>query len=244
MYTAHSHPISNWAFDLANRLVTRTMHLHPIETGRMAEHLYAVKTGTVNFFVYQDAGQAICIDAGFGKNIILRELGRLNIDPGSITHLFLTHSDLDHAGGSALFEKAKIYLSAGEEPMITRKKARMFGFIYNPRLERAYQLLNDGDLVSAGPIQIRAIATPGHTLGSMSYFVNESILFVGDTFKLIDGKVYPKRPYINMDTEQQKASIRKLARLEAVRLACTAHNGYTEAFHEAIRDWGQAGLST
>jgi glyoxylase-like metal-dependent hydrolase (beta-lactamase superfamily II) len=92
-------------------------------------------------------------------------------------------------------------------------------------------------VVRVGSIKVQAIATPGHTTGSMSYLIDGSILFVGDTFKLRDDMVYAKRPYINMDTDRQKASIRRLAQLTHVALACTAHNGYTEEFDHAMSKW-------
>jgi hydroxyacylglutathione hydrolase len=230
-------PVINKAYDLLTDIVLNTMHLDPIETGRIAEHVYAIKTGTVNFFVYENGEHLICFDSGFGKNVIIRELNRLSLDAGKVTHLFLTHSDFDHAGGLALFEKAEVYLSSDEEQMIIGKKARMAELIYNPAIKRAHHLLNDNDVVTISSTKVRAITTPGHTPGSMSYLVNESILFVGDTFKLIEGKVYAKRPCINMDSVQQKESIRKLACLDHVRLVFTAHNGYTQTFDEAIRDW-------
>lgn len=232
-YKVFASPIINMASDI----VIHVLHLSPIQTGRISDNLYVVKTGTVNFFILKDDEHVICIDAGYGKDLILHGLHSLGIDPRSITHLFLTHSDFDHADGSALFEKAIIYLSSDEEQMVTGKKTRMLGFIYNSRIDRAHVSLHDNEIVTIGSVRIRAIATPGHTPGSMSYLVNESILFVGDTFKLIGNKVYPKRRYFNMDTERQKESIRKLACLDHVHLACTAHNGYTERFREAISGW-------
>jgi glyoxylase-like metal-dependent hydrolase (beta-lactamase superfamily II) len=113
----------------------------------------------------------------------------------------------------------------------------MWGFVHNARIDRSYRLLDDNERVSAGPISVQAISTPGHTTGSMSYLVNGSLLFVGDAFKLVAGRVHPKRPYINMDMAGHKASIRKLAQLANIRLACTAHNGYTEEFEAAICNW-------
>jgi hydroxyacylglutathione hydrolase len=154
-----------------------------------------------------------------------------------VKYVVLTHSDFDHASGSALFDNAKRYLAAEEEPLITGQRARMLGLIYNPKIKRPYRVLNDDDVVTIGATSIRAIATPGHTAGSMSYFVDESILFAGDAFKLVDGRVCALRRYINMDTEAQKQSIRKLARLKNVRLACTAHTGYTWEFNEAAGEW-------
>jgi hydroxyacylglutathione hydrolase len=229
--------VINRAYDTTTNIITNRMHLHPIKSGRISDNLYAVKTGTVNFFIYKKNENSICIDAGFGKSLIVREMNSLGINPSGITHLFLTHSDFDHADGLPVFENAKIYLSCDEEQLITRQQTRMFGFIYNSRINRPYHLLRDNDVVFAGSIKIQAIATPGHTTGSMSYLINESILFVGDAFKLVENKVLPKRRYINMNTEQQKASIRKLARLDNICLACTAHNGYTKEFDHAISSW-------
>ena len=211
--------------------------MQPSKTGKIRDDLYVIQTGTVNFFVYLCDEGPICFDTGFAKNLIMGQLASLDIDPRSISHAFLTHSDVDHVGGLALLENAQVYLSSDEEQMITGKKARMLGFFHNSRIKRPYHLLNDNDIVTVGSTRIRAIATPGHTAGSMSYLVNESILFVGDTFKLKDNQVQAISRYINMDTEQQKESIRKLARLDGVQLACTAHTGYTTDFSKAIQAW-------
>ncbi len=211
--------------------------MNPIKTGKITDNLYAVQTFTVNFFIYSYANGFICFDSGFIKKLILNQLEWLDIDPVKITHVFLTHSDFDHTLGLPLFKNAKIYLSSDEEQMITQKRARKMGIIYNFKINRPYSLLNDQELVTVGTSKIRAIATPGHTPGSMCYLLNESVLFVGDTFKLQNNQVYPIRRIINMDTEKQKESIRKLAHLENVQLACTAHNGCTTEFNEAIRKW-------
>lgn len=237
MYETHIGRMMNQAYDYITKMFTIIIHIDPINSGKIQDNVYAVKTGPVNFFVYKINDNYICFDSGFRKSLIKNQLQGLGIDSKKITHLFLTHSDFDHTEGLALFSKAKIYISSDEEQMMTKKKARMLGFIYNSKIKRPYHLLNDDDVVTVGSIEIRAIATPGHTPGSMSYLVNESILFIGDTFKLVNHKVYPLQRYINMDTEQQKKSIRKLARLDNVSLACTAHAGYTDDFHEAISAW-------
>jgi glyoxylase-like metal-dependent hydrolase (beta-lactamase superfamily II) len=130
-----------------------------------------------------------------------------------------------------------MYLPAAEEQMITGQTARLWGFIYNARIRRPYQLLNNLDEIDAGSIKVKAISTPGHTPGSMSYLVNQSILFSGDTFKLVDNRVCLLRRYINMDMVQQEKSIRKLAKLDDIQLACTAHWGCTNKFSEAMNSW-------
>jgi hydroxyacylglutathione hydrolase len=227
----------NRAYGTLTGIFTIIVQINPIQSMKIQDHVYAIKTGPVNFFIYKNNDHYVCFDTGFIKSLIKKRLQGLGIDPQKITHLFLTHSDFDHTAGLDLFKKARIYISSAEEPMITRKKARMFGLIYNSKIKRPYHLLNDHDVVSVGSIEIRAIATPGHTLGSMSYLVNGSILFTGDTFKLVNHKVYPLRRYINMNTEQQKRSIEKLARLDHVGIACTSHTGYTKDFYKAMSDW-------
>lgn len=223
-------------YDILTAFFVKLNHVDPIETGKIRDNFFVVRTATANFYVYKSGEDIICFDSGFGKSQILRELNKLGIDPKCITHVFLTHSDFDHAGGISLFENAKIYLSFDEEQMITGKKARKLGFMYNSKIIRPYHLLGNNDVITVGSTKIRAIAAPGHTPGSMCYFINEAILIVGDALRIINGKVYPIK-YYNMDTEQQKESIKKLAQLDNVQLACTGHRGYTESFKEAVMNW-------
>jgi glyoxylase-like metal-dependent hydrolase (beta-lactamase superfamily II) len=222
---------------MTSNLYERLLRINPLETGQVSDRLCAVKTGTVNFFVYKKEGQIVCFDSGYGKRRIIRELDRLGIEPRSVTHLFLTHSDFDHTGGVSLFESAKLFMSAVEEQMILRQRPRMLGIAFNRPLRRHYTLLKDGEIVMAGTTEVQAIATPGHTPGSMFYLVDRSVLLAGDNFALFNGKVHPLRPLFNMDTETQKTSICKLARPKGVQIACTAHSGLTTDFDAAIRGW-------
>jgi len=210
--------------------------VNPIETGKITDNLFVVRTGTANFYLYKTEHSIIAFDCGYGKCQIKRELYRLGINPESITHLFLTHSDFDHANGLSVFENAKIYLSFDEEQLINGKKARKFGVIYNSRIKREYHLLKDNDLVTVDSTKIRAIAAPGHTTGSMSYLIDNKILIIGDAFRIINGKVCPIKLY-NMDSKKHRESIRKLAKLKNVELVCTGHRGYYDRFDEAIENW-------
>lgn len=46
--------------------------------------------------------------------------------------------------------------------------------------ERDSNFLNDGDEISFGNSKLRVIHTPGHTLGSLSYVLDEKFVFTGD----------------------------------------------------------------
>jgi hydroxyacylglutathione hydrolase len=210
---------------------------YPVATGQVAENVYAVRVGDVNMFIYTDGDQAIAVDAAYSGDALREELQRLPINPQSVTHLFLTHGDVDHTGGLDLFPNAQVYLSRDEEQMVNGTIPRLFWLYHSPRIERAYTLLAGGDVITVGTIKVRAIATPGHTPGSLSYLVNDTVLFTGDTLTLQNGLVHTFYRLLDMDVATQRESIKKLARLRDVTLLCTAHTGCTTDWDGAMRHW-------
>jgi glyoxylase-like metal-dependent hydrolase (beta-lactamase superfamily II) len=198
----------------------------PLPTGEVADGVTAVRTGPVNLFVVAKGPDMIAIDAGFGPLAVRRELARAGVDPRGIGHVFLTHSDFDHAGGLAAFDHARVALSRDELGLITRRIPRRFGIIHNSPITRPHRFLHDGDRVRVGSIDVVAIAAPGHTPGSMAYLVDGWALFVGDAFKLVDDRAAPLRPLWSMDKVAEAASIAKLGALDGVRAVFTAHSGF------------------
>lgn len=188
-------------------------------------------------FIYINGEHVVAIDAAYAGNKLREEARRLPIALESVTHLFLTHADMDHAGGLDVFPNAQIYLSKEEEQMIDGTTARLFGLYYCPRLDRPYSLLGNGDIVAVGTIRVQTIATPGHTPGSMSFVVNDRVLFSGDTLALRNGQVYTFYHLFNKDTATQRESIRKLAPLQGIDLLCTAHTGCTRDYTRAMQYW-------
>jgi hydroxyacylglutathione hydrolase len=190
-------------------------------------------------FVYAADDTLICFDTGISEDTVSRGFDESGLTPEHVKHVFLTHTDNDHVGGLNLFKNADVYLSIDEEQMITRTTPRFFGFVYNPPLKNPYSLLKDGDIVQAGKTRIEALATPGHTPGSMSYLVNGSFLFVGDAVALKEGKVRRSsrrhlRDLSHMDLATQTESVKKLAKLENISLMATAHTGFTTNFQSAM----------
>lgn len=218
-----------------NATLEKKYNLDPIETARITDRLYVINTDTANFYVYQDGDFTVCFDTGYRPLIIKSELKRLNIDPLTVTHVFLTHADIDHVGGLSVFKNAMVYLSADEEQMIKGIRT-IRSAIRSPRIRRAYHLLRDNESVTIGASCVKAIHTPGHTPGSMAFLLDDTFLFLGDTCKLRDGQAYAGKHY-TLDYETQKSSIRKLAKLENVGYVLTAHSGYTDDFDEAFDYW-------
>jgi len=215
----------------------KAVYWHPEETGEAAGNLFVIKDRDVNLFIYRDAENIVAIDAGYNSRKIEDEFKKIGINPEEVTHLFLTHTDHDHVGRIDLFKNAKVYLSKDEEQMINKVTPRLFWFYYNPEINRGYDLITDGEIINAGRIKVKAIATPGHTPGSMCFLINEHILLTGDTIVLRNKKVYPFYSLFNINTKIQRESINKLAELKDISILYTAHTGYTKDFRDAMGEW-------
>jgi glyoxylase-like metal-dependent hydrolase (beta-lactamase superfamily II) len=80
-----------------------------------------------------------------------------------------THVHADHISGGPRLAKTlgvPYYLGAGASERDVRHE---------------YEPITDGDVISLGTIQMRAIAAPGHTSEMMNYVVNDRYVLTGDT---------------------------------------------------------------
>ena len=166
----------------------------PLE--KLSEHL-AVHLGPVNVGVVLDGDRALLIDCGEGSVVeSLRELG-----VRSVGRVLFTHHHRDQASGARLLgDGVELWAPAAELPLFANVAAfwndpanRWGNFPLHTRMVLAEPLkvhdtLKDGDTVTWGPAKITAVATPGHTDGSLSYLVEvggRRVVFCGDT--LYDG---------------------------------------------------------
>lgn len=132
-------------------------------------HIVETETGLIMF------------DCGYQESLylVLEHMRCLGLDPARITDLFITHGHIDHCAAAEAIRRltgCRIFLGEADAPAVQGTAdtdltyAGEFGmsFIYfTPDI-----LLRDGDEVTIGGTTIRAIATPGHTAGTMSYRFN------------------------------------------------------------------------
>ncbi len=212
------------------------MFFKTIPTGQRFPGLYAVNCRYVNFYIYTDKDFIICFDVGTGQRRIKKELKKINIAPELVTHVFLTHSDYDHVNGLKLFAGAKVYISKLEKPL-TDGGLRRSPFLNNKMKQKNMLPLKDGEVIRIGTNEIKAVSTPGHTPGSMSYLLNGHILFAGDCFYIEKNSVTTGMNFMNMDVEQQNESIKKLAELKDIKIVCTGHSGTSGDFDPIMERW-------
>jgi len=162
-------------------------------------------------------GEAAVIDAALAPEVYLHLAQQ---QAWRITAVLDTHIHADHLSRSrALAEqvKATLYLPAQER----------VAFPFTP--------LRDGDTVGIGASQLTALHTPGHTLESTSYLLDQGLLFTGDTLFLRA----VGRPDLEARPEEARvrahllyASLQRLLTLPADTLILPGHTSAPIAFDE------------
>ncbi|MDD4993988.1 MAG: MBL fold metallo-hydrolase [Paludibacter sp.] len=208
--------------------------MHVLETRQVTKDVYSIKDSFVNMFLVQDSDKYVAVDAGADVATIRKELKTLKIDSSKVVAVFLTHGDGDHTAALSMFKEAKIYLSKDEEQMINGKTAKMM-FIHNSISRKDYTLLEDQQLLKVGNTTVKSIITPGHTPGSMSYLINDSLLFVGDAFGLNHGKVAKPNAFFSKDMNLAIKSFDKISSLPSVKYIFTAHTGFSSEYKNAVK---------
>ena len=220
----------------------------PLNTGRIDERVSCVREWIANIFFYTKNGTTIMIDAGYNYERLREKMGWLDIDPGSIKHILITHQDTDHVGAverdsDLLFRDAVIYLSETENRYLTGEVRRRvaFGFYKLPMVKTDNErvLLKDGQILDIDGIKIECLLCPGHTWGHMNYLIDDEYLFTGDSIWFGPDGGYS---FINGLAEDNELAKRSLAALEEKLRSrglspkvITGHTGWTDDMDFAFR---------
>ena len=149
-------------------------------------------------YIVESKGEAAVVDASLDPDIYLGIAAERGF---KITHVIDTHVHADHLSRSrALADRCKAQLFLPDQNRVT--------YPFRP--------LHEGDILSIGDISIRALLTPGHTMESMCFLVDDRALLTGDT--LFPGAV--GRPDLAASAEQARKrahilydSLKRIAKL-------------------------------
>lgn len=120
----------------------------------------------------------VLIDAATDKAAdgVIANIRAAGFDPGDIRVILNTHEHNDHAGGIAALQKAsgaKVLARKAAADALASGKASsddpQFGISQAFPAAANVHAIADGEMVTVGPLRIRNIATPGHTLGGSSW---------------------------------------------------------------------------
>ena len=163
------------------------------------QHFFDPRTSTLTYVVSDDATRkAVVIDSVLdfdARNGRVREESIENVDRYlsenqlELLYILDTHAHADHLSGAHVF-KARHGAKVGIGANVT-KVQETFKHVFDMGDDFATDgsqfdlLLKDGDVLSLGQLNIKAIHTPGHTPACMSYLVDDA-LFTGDALLMPD----------------------------------------------------------
>lgn len=138
-----------------------------------------------SILVDPESRRAIVVDPGGDLDVIRAHLLRLRATVTAILH---THTHIDHVGATAGLQQAwgapaQIHESDRFLYDMLPVQAALLGFEVPERADMEGTLV-DGTAVRAGAVEAVVLHTPGHTPGSVSFFVNgadTSYVMTGDT---------------------------------------------------------------
>jgi glyoxylase-like metal-dependent hydrolase (beta-lactamase superfamily II) len=153
-------------------------------------------------YVVETTEGLVLVDSGLQSQAGLLEsqMAALGLDWKRLRAILLTHAHIDHSGSADRLRTAtgaKIYAGQGDAGVLRAGGPRealtsAFDFPDDPAHPTAIDVELHGDeSISVGDVRIQALATPGHTPGSICYLMDRAglrVLFAGDVISMLLGE--------------------------------------------------------
>ena len=179
----------------------------------------------------EETSECFLVDPGAYSDKVIAYIREHELKPQAI---LLTHGHFDHIMGlDGVLREFPIPVYAQEEEEILLKDASYNGWVsYGPAYTfSGASYIKDGQILELAGMTIRAIHTPGHTIGGCCYYIeSEHVLFSGDT--LFHDSV-GRTDFPTGSQSQLVRSIReKLLGLPEETVVCPGHMSETTIGHE------------
>ncbi len=178
--------------------------------------------GSNCWLVYdENIGEGILIDPSPELPVILDSLEKRGV---SLKYIFLTHGHFDHmtsvdslreATGAPLCIHEKDAECLVNSNLNAYRKFMASDLIFKP----ADILLREGDEISFGSLKLTLMHTPGHSEGSVCFFVDDA-MFSGDT--LFDGSIGRS----DLEGSDTRKLIQSLKRIASITKNYTVYSGH------------------
>lgn len=121
-----------------------------------------------NAFLVADGpgGHGVLVD---GNGVVQPLLDRIERDSITITHVLLTHEHGDHVVDAGAFKARFAVPVLGHEATAQALAGDLVD-----------EIVGNGDVIRSGDLEIRAIATPGHSVGHLAFLVNGTDCLTAD----------------------------------------------------------------
>lgn len=151
-----------------------------VEPSKIFGNLYFVGTIPASTHIVDTGEGLIMFDSGYQHSLylVIHNMHLLGLNPLDIKYIIHTHGHIDHFGATkSLVELsgAKTFIGTPDKDYCNGKLDLSWAKELNIDFKETFEpdfLINDGDIIKLGNVEIKAVATPGHTPGTMSYFFN------------------------------------------------------------------------
>lgn len=176
----------------------------------------------------------VLLDNKFKKALIIDPGGKIKnlesiVSGYSVEYILLTHGHFDHILYVKKYKditKAKVIISEADKDFLKKDDLNLSKrFLKNDSLEKfsADILVKDGDILPFSDKIIEVISTPGHTIGSVCYKI-ENMIFSGDT---IFCGTYGHTGFPTGDENLMKKSLNKLYNMQGDFIIYPGHSKST-----------------
>lgn len=183
------------------------------------------------FILFDENKDAFIVDPGASSEVIIEAIEKNSLN---IKYILLTHGHFDHVGAVATLAKkfkAPIYLSKKDRKFLeSPREVRASSFGMEIEAADVDVFVKDGDEIPFSDSIIKVIETPGHTLGSVCYLLN-NYLFAGDT--LFNGSI-GRTDFPESDHALMIESLKKLKELDDDIYVLSGHGPESQISYEKM----------